>query len=222
MGENNKFDLTGTTFGYLTVIAQAKSRGKNSAWLCLCSCGAEKIIDRPSLRRNGSCGCRRAAWLKSGSVNRKHGHSRTATHRTWLAMRSRCKNQNDTSYKYYGAMGIKVCASWMHDFESFYRDMGPRPFPSATIERINTNGNYEPGNCKWATQKDQQNNRSNNRIIEFKGKRLTISQWADAIGIPSYTIYNRLRLGWTDCDALLKPVRRITKAKARLYEKKNK
>ena len=93
------------------------------------------------------------------------------------------------------------------DFELFALDMGPRPTRDHTIERIDSNGDYEPGNCKWATRKEQAMNTCRNRKLEFEGKTMTVTQWAAKLGVPSYVIFSRIYLGWTVADALTRPVR---------------
>ena len=127
------------------------------------------------------------------------------TYSIWCAMRTRCNNPNVANYVNYGGRGIRVCKEW-DDFYVFLADMGEAK-EDDTIERIDCNGNYEPNNCKWATRKEQGNNKRNNRVIELNGKRMTAMQWSDATGIGESTIRRRLRLGWPVEKALTeKPV----------------
>jgi hypothetical protein len=151
-------DLTGQRFGRLVVSGQdGKTRSGGYAWACVCDCGNRKTVSSSNLRRSliKSCGCLQAA-------NRLfHGHS-TRTHRTraytcWSHMKSRCSNEKHPQYEDYGARGISVCERWM-DFPNFLADMG-EPQPGLSIDRINNDGNYEPGNCRWATQSEQNANR---------------------------------------------------------------
>lgn len=114
---------------------------------------------------------------------------------TWYNMRRRCNNPKNASYAHYGARGIKVCERWQVA-DNFYSDMPPRPSKAHSIERKNTNGNYEPGNCIWATATEQSLNRRNNRIIEYKGESKTISEWATHLGIKFITLWKRLDRGW--------------------------
>jgi hypothetical protein len=108
-------------------------------------------------------------------------------------MIQRCENPKNAGYKDYGARGIRVCERW-HNFENFYADMGDKPTPKHTLERNHVDGNYDPNNCVWATQKEQQNNRRNNRIIEFMGQAKTLHQWADHFGINYGTLWSRLEV----------------------------
>lgn len=130
-----------------------------------------------------SCGC-----LKG---NLKHGMSGTKTYASWAQMKTRCLNINASGYKYYGSRGIKVCKRWLK-FENFYADMGDKPTPSHSIERRNNNGDYEPGNCKWATISEQNNNKRNNVILTYKGASMNLSQWAEKLGISRACLWDRV------------------------------
>lgn len=151
-------DISGRRFGRLLVIsADPERRGGHIAWRCQCDCGAEVTIVGWSLRRgvSQSCGCLRQE--KARVTPRTHGLKQSPEYSVWLAMRQRCGNPKHVSYKHYGERGIKVCPEW-HDFGVFYRDMGPRPSPRHSIDRINVDGDYRPGNCRWATPSEQRRN----------------------------------------------------------------
>jgi hypothetical protein len=124
------------------------------------------------------------------------------SYRTWYNMISRCKNKNNSSYKNYGGRGIKVCDRWLQSFENFYKDMGYPPTIKHTIDRINNDGNYEPSNCRWATHKIQQNNKSNNRFLTIDGITKTIGNWASESGIAEHVIIYRLNKGWSGTDSV--------------------
>jgi hypothetical protein len=151
-------DLTGRTFGRLTVIALVRTATARH-WSCLCSCGQSTTVRTDALvhGRTKSCGCfyRESRWT--------HGLTKSREYSTWAAMIQRCTNPKDTNYPRYGARGISVCARWLESFESFLEDMGQRP-PGKTIDRIDHNGNYEKANCRWATCAEQNQNRRNNRL----------------------------------------------------------
>ena len=140
-----------------------------------------------------------------------HGMSHTRLYHIWNAMRQRCENPNAISYKYYGGKGISVCSEWknFNNFCSWALQSGYAE--NLTIERKNSDGNYEPSNCKWATNKEQQNNTSYNRLITHRGETLNITQWAEKIGISRFTLYNRIRRGWDIEKAL------TTKSKGKRY-----
>lgn len=127
-------------------------------WRCLCECGNEAVVYQGNLTRNtSSCGCLRREL--GGSNGKRHGYSGTQVHNTWIAMRQRCENPNDHAYVHYGGRGITVCDEWQ-DFLVFLADMGERPgWATGGIDRVDNDGNYEPGNCRWATSAEQNANR---------------------------------------------------------------
>ena len=135
-----------------------------------------------------------------------HGMKGTAEYRAWLAIKTRCHNPNFPWYRYYGGRGIRVCDQWKNNFVQFYNDMGLRPSNNHSIERLNNEGHYEPSNCKWATKKEQCNNKRNNRKLKLNKIELTIKEWSDLTGIPWATIGARIdRLGWSVREALTTP-----------------
>jgi hypothetical protein len=119
-------------------------------------------------------------------------------------MRQRCRDPNAISYPYYGARGIRVCPRW-DDYENFYADMGEPP-EGHQLDRLDSRGDYEPGNCRWATKTEQANNQSNNHPLTFRGETLNINQWARRLGVKRELIKTRLKIGWSVEDALTKPV----------------
>lgn len=134
--------------------------------------------------------------------------SRSPEYIIWQQMKKRCFNASNPAYHNYGGRGIVVCARWRNDFAAFLDDMGKRPSEQHSLDRINNDGNYEPGNCRWATGKEQMNNCRINVFVEFNGKTQTLVQWARELGLPDYLPSARLRHGWTVERALTSPVRR--------------
>ena len=201
-------DLTGQTFSQLTVICRAENDKRRGArWKCRCACGGFATIRAYNLRsgKTKSCGCMGRERL----IERNFVHGRTGSpeYATWKSIIKRCTNPNDISFKNYGERGIKVCEEWMNDFMAFFNYIGPKPTQKHSIERINNNRNYQPGNVKWATQKQQCNNKRNNHRITLNGQTMTITQWADFVGIPPKTLHNRINLGWPPVKAIFQPVR---------------
>lgn len=194
-----RLDLTGQQFGRLTVLREAPSRHSPNGdchryWVCRCECGTEKEIAQQSLRRGYtvSCGC----YWKELKPNQRHGKADTAEYHIWCTMKARCSNPGSEYYHRYGGRGITVCERWQ-SFDSFLADMGPRPSEAHTIERKDNDGPYSPDNCIWADQHAQSRNRSNNRILEFQGVRLTVTDWAERVGISERTLFSRLQRGWS-------------------------
>jgi hypothetical protein len=189
-------DLAGRTFGRLFAVCQMPHVNGRVTWHCICDCGKLKTVDSKALitRKTASCGCLRVT----------HGKTATLLHKVWLSMRERCNNPKARAFQHYGARGIKVCPRW-DDFEMFLEDMGPRP-PGMSIERIDNDGDYEPGNCRWATDFEQMQNTSRTRLLTAGGETLTASTWTRRLGAASPTIHNRLKNGWTVEQACLTPV----------------
>jgi hypothetical protein len=126
-------------------------------------------------------------------------------YKIWKCIKTRCYNKNMIAFHRYGGRGITMCESWKNSFESFYTDMGSRPSKNHSIDRIDNNGNYEPSNCKWSTKKEQGRNKIDTIFIEYDGKKLCMSEWAELTGISKFTLRQRLKKGWDVQDALTKP-----------------
>lgn len=123
----------------------------------------------------------------------------------WNAMRSRCHNPKSPTFERYGARGIVVCDRWREDFLAFLEDMGRRPSPDHSLDRVDNDGNYEPSNCKWSTRSEQARNRRSSRFLELDGVKKTCADWADEYRIAAGTLHNRLKLGWSVRDAITRP-----------------
>ncbi len=134
-----------------------------------------------------------------------HDMRNTPEYKVWSGMKGRCCNPRSREYPRYGARGIEVCNRWRDSFSAFYEDMGSRPGPQYSIDRIDNDGNYEPGNCRWATTIEQSNNRRSSTFLEHDGKRMTIRQWERALGFRKDAICERIGAGWSASDALTIP-----------------
>lgn len=194
MANNILNRLVGQRFGKLTVLNRAdhNSKSGNAMWVCRCDCSSTVTVIGSHLRsgHTTSCGCNRIS-------ERSNGHSKDRLYRTWKGMHNRCYDPNHDHYKWYGGKGISICYQW-HSFMTFRTWAIANGYTDdLTIERIKSDGNYCPENCKWVDMKVQANNRSNNRILWHNGKQYTATQLAEAHGLSPHTVFNRLKLGWT-------------------------
>jgi hypothetical protein len=200
-------DLTGKRFGRLTVLhLHEVSRSRGARWQCKCDCGNTALVYRKELRNGDtqSCGCLHKEQLQER--NTIHGLCGTPEHDVWLNMITRCTQPSAQNFRFYGGRGIKVCARWRNDFRSFLADMGPRPSPNHWIDRIDSDGDYSPENCRWSTRTEQFRNRRSNRLIEYANETKTMVEWAEAFGLNPMTLQWRLDHGWSVHDALTTPV----------------
>lgn len=190
-------DLTGLRFARLTVQSFAGTRKGKRYWNCQCECGGSCVVTTTHLNTGNtkSCGCLEREALRQRST--KHGAKGTPEYRAWEHIIKRCCNPNVICYRNYGGRGIKVCAAWRHDFASFLAHIGPKPSSEYSIDRIDNNGDYEPGNVRWAKRTTQARNTRANRMIEFRGERRCLTEWAEILGINLYTLHGRLnKRGW--------------------------
>lgn len=205
-----RLDLTGQRFGALVVKEIDKSTTyRKVRWLCNCDCGATHCASTSSLRggKVASCGCTKAARISAARTI--HGDSRSSKPRAaeyvvWCQIKGRCTNSSLPGYKHYGARGITLCDRWLQ-YENFIADMGRRPSPKHTIERKNGKLGYSPDNCVWATRDVQNNNTSRNHRLVYKGKDLTLAQWAKLRRLKPTTLRMRLKVGWDLERALTTP-----------------
>lgn len=204
-------DLTGRRFGRLVVrgLAPPEGGGGRRKWLCRCDCGGLKPV-YPSRLVSGrvrSCGCLLAATGRRPAYqNARHGMTDRPLYQVWRQMIARCHSLRHKQFADYGGRGITVCARWRESFEMFAKDMGPRPSPRHSVDRIDNNRGYELGNARWATQREQSLNTRANVFLEFQGERRTQTEWAEITGIGLMTIRRRLERGWGVEKALLTPV----------------
>lgn len=192
-------EIIGKRFGRLVVETETRMlsrRGRH--YVCVCDCGGKAVAYGGHLRSGSkkSCGCVKGAPPKT------HGMSRTPEFRAWESAKARCYLPTNQRYQHYGARGIKMCAAWVESFAAFFADMGRKPSARHSLDRLDNDGHYEPGNCRWATPEEQNNNRSINRHVDVNGDRLTVAQASRRTGIPHGTILSRLDAGESDQEAV--------------------
>ena len=198
-------DLTGLCFSRWTVLGYLGNRrcGRRlyGYWLCQCACGTLGEVDGHGLRHgtSRSCGCLHL------DVATMHGMSHTTEHMTWCSLFTRCDNPNSHEYKNYGGRGIGICQRWRESFANFYADMGPKPSPTHSIDRIDNEGDYEPSNCRWATGMTQNRNQRTNVFLTHDGETLCLTDWAKRVGISTPALSTRLQRGWSVADAVTTP-----------------
>lgn len=193
-------DLTGQTFGKLTVLSRADNNKKNRAmWKCVCECGRTSIVSGSNLL----CGTTRSC----GCLVRKHGLAhKERLYNIWVGMHQRCRDKNTKYYKNYGGRGITVCQLW-NEYITFRKWALSNGYDDAlTIDRIDPDGNYEPSNCRWVSYKVQNNNLRSNVIVTYKGKEMTMKQLAEKVGMSYPLLKERLSRGWTVERAVSTPV----------------
>lgn len=192
-----KIDISGERFGRLLVLKEEKSSCGHRRWLCQCDCGNKKIISQTDLRtgKSTSCGCYHNERLSE--ISRKHGETHTRLYRIWRGMINRCENKKDKAFEWYGARGIEVCDEWRKDFTQF-RDWANKNGykENLTIDRIDTNKNYEPNNCRWITASENSArvvHIKSARFLEVDGKSKNESQWAREIGVSQPIIHSWIK-----------------------------
>jgi hypothetical protein len=211
--EWEKLKKTGETFGRWNVLNLQIREGKKYFLICQCNCGIIRKVNKSSLMsgKSTSCGCwanEKRSRAASGAKNPayKHGNSLkgkwTKEYRCWVFAKHRCFNTNSKVYDLYGGRGIKMCSEWANDFECFLCDVGHAPSDKHELDRIDTNGNYEPNNCRWATRKEQMRNIRTNHLLSMGNKTKTIAEWSEITGINSSTLYSRKHYGWNDEECL--------------------
>lgn len=207
MGRPRRFELVpGMRSGRWTLIALHRS-GRTIQWHCRCECGNEGFVCQGNIfsGKSNSCGCLQRE--RTSEAHRTHGESRRSPeYRTWANMISRCHNPNQEAYKDYGAKGITVCEEWRNSYEAFLEHVGRKPSPDHSIDRIDFRKGYFPGNVRWATTYVQSRNRSNNKLIAFDGKSMTIGDWAALLGFSFDALRNRLRRDWSIERTLTTPL----------------
>lgn len=209
-------------YGRWTVLSEAPGvryqNGVHKRYECLCECGTKRIVAAQNLKRglSLSCGCLRdeLAASKATTHGETTGKNPSPEYVAWVSMKARCNNPNTTNFKNYGGRGISVCSRWdsgeggQSGFECFLSDMGRRPTAAHSLEREDNSGNYQPGNCVWATAKEQGRNTRKNRIVEICGVQMPLSAAIEKHAVVGKnTIYSRLHYGWSLQAAIFTPLR---------------
>ena len=205
-------DLTNQRFGRLVAIVKEGRNHRNYAlWRCKCDCGNEKLIAYAELKKGRvkSCGC----WQRErmAALNKSHGMSSSKEFRSWMKAKDRCFNPKHPAYEKYGGRGIVMCDEWRNSFTAFYEYMGDCP-RTYTLDRIDNSKGYEPGNCRWASKKEQAMNSCWPKLVTIDGVTKNLSEWATLNGLRKESVYNRInKLGWSVEDAVSKPARPLRK-----------
>lgn len=201
--------IPGQRFGRLIIIREIEEQPPFRIILCRCDCGVEIPVRLNSLRTGNttSCGCFRKEVVSAKNLT--HGMSQTSIYQTWKGMIKRCENPNDSVYRYYGGRGIKVCTRWRESFDAFLKDVGIPPENQTSIDRIDNERGYEPGNVRWVNRMMQPRNRRSNRNITIDGMTHCLSEWCEIYDAPYATVGRRIREhGMTPIEALTTPFHR--------------
>lgn len=203
----NAKDITGRRTGRLVALGPVENSGHGTVWEFLCDCGnrINALAGKIHKARKQSCGCLR----KEGPI--QHGRTRFPVYKTWNAMIHRCTDPGDSRYKDYGRRGITVCEEWQHSIKTFCDHVSKLPHygeKGYSLDRIDNDGNYEPGNVRWATRSEQGRNTRLNHMITYNGITQCTIAWAEQLGIIDSTITSRLRSGWSVERALMTPPRK--------------
>lgn len=198
-------NLIGLRFGKLTVVEERRTEDNNRGWLCQCDCGNSIVVKTQSLTcdHRYSCGCEHRSW---------HMGSRTPLYKTWTSMKQRCSNPKEKFYQYYGGKGIRVCNEWK-DFAAFQKwSLNNGYVHGLQIDRIDSNGDYCPQNCRFVTPKVNANNRGNSKFYVINGEKKTLTEWCEYYQISYSTVYARIESwGWDVKKALTVPPKKYNK-----------
>lgn len=185
----------GTRVGRLTVLSIIPRERPRTFQKCVCRCDcgniSEKFIGNLAQGHTQSCGCLRS--YNTTAIKTTHGMRHSSEYGIWSGLKDRCYNPKNGAYAEYGGRGISVCQDWSQSFESFMRDIGPRPSKEHSIERLNNNGNYESGNCVWGTRFEQANNKRNNHLVTANGRTQNVTQWASELNCEPKMLFARLK-----------------------------
>ncbi len=203
-------DLTGLRINRWLVLKQVGVADNRRMWECICNCGTIKSLSTSLVYIVRSCGCLQKEAVIA-TVLKRGIKPYPVERQIWRGIRERCINPQNSHYFDYGGRGIKMCDHWLRSFDNFIKDMGPRPSNKHTVERIKNDSHYEPGNCKWATMKQQANNRRSNRLFEYNGDTKTMQEIIDSTGINKSTFKRRVYMGWSLDEIINTPIKHKNK-----------
>lgn len=189
--------LDGNKYGRLTVIKTFRENGRTKVE-CICECGNTKVILADNLKRGKikSCGCYHDEAAKDNNIT--HNLRYTRIYNIFMGMKHRCFNKNNRAYSRYGGKGVTICDEWLNNFKAFYDWSISHGYDDTlSIDRIDSNGNYEPNNCRWANRKTQSQNRTNIKTYTYNGETHYLSEWAAILNIKKATLANRIKQGWS-------------------------
>lgn len=198
LGSPRDLSKIGSRHGRLVIVSDVYKDSK-PAWECKCDCGNIHVVKNADLRNTKSCGCFRRDCSRASHTT--HGMTKTKTYQAWRQMISRCSNKNNHAYKNYGGRGISVCYRWANSFELFLQDMG-EPTEGQSLDRINNDGNYEPGNCRWTDSITQANNRRTNVFLNGKTIAQAAKESGHSVQVLSWRIY---KMGMSLSEAMATP-----------------
>ncbi len=208
-------DLSGRRYGKLTVVRRVNSpenHPHSPLWECVCDCGKTKFVTSNNLTNGNtnSCGCIKNELMRETMMNRAiyRTDDEKRLNSIWIDMKRRCENANYKDFFNYGGRGISVCCEW-HNYDTFKEWALANGYKNGlSIDRVNVNGDYEPGNCRWATAIEQANNKRNTIYIEYHGRRFTISELSREYNLPYRTVFDRIKRGWSIDDVVKTPIQR--------------
>ena len=207
-------------FGIVTVTSYLGKQGIKAYWAYRCDCGVEGKTSSTNMKIKKSCGCLHKTWMSG--MRTSHGETkfgkRSNEYSTWAGMIKRCTKPNTPHYEKYGGRGITVCSRWLESIENFIEDMGRKPGPEYSLDRIDNDGPYSPENCRWATWTEQQRNRTGCHFLFWNKEKITVQEACDRAGLKDVTVHARVRRGWTWEAALTTPINGSKKVRAKIKD----
>lgn len=216
----------GARYGRLVVLSEIGTvRDREVVVRVRCDCGNERDILRASLRRGSSTSCGCFGTEQRTKAATTHGESQTSLYKVWHMIRLRCNDATHPSYHKYGGRGVQMHADWTEDYPAFATairtQIGPRPSKRHSLDRIDNDGHYEPGNLRWATPSEQGRNTRHNHLLTYSGRTMSVAAWAEAMGMPHGTLHQRIRMGWPIEKCLTEPVKAAYRRRGALYSQKS-